>query len=77
MDALEKLEEKINRAVALIERLNEEKEELKQENSELRGKLSEVESKLKKIEGHEGEKTDIVKEKLNGILNKLETLEQF
>ena len=41
MDALEKLEEKINRAVALIEKLNKENESLIHENGDLKSRLVE------------------------------------
>ena len=77
MDALEKLEEKINRAVALIEKLNKENEALIQENGDLKGRLDEYETKLNDMERQDLERSEVVKEKLTGILGKLETLEQI
>ncbi len=77
MEALEKLEEKINRAVSLIEKLNGEKQNLTLENSDLKTKLTDLESKLGDLEKSDNKKAELVKEKLNGILGKLETLEQF
>jgi len=77
MDTLEKLEEKITRAVSLIEKLTGENKNLKEENSELRTKMSQAESKLAEIEKDDMEKTEKMKSKLGNILDKLNTLEQF
>ena len=77
MDTLEKLEEKITKAVALIERLTLEKNAISEENSRLRAQLAEIESKLARIETADSGKSDRIKTKLNGILEKLGTLEQM
>ena len=77
MDTLEKLEERINKALALIERLTEENKALKTENGNLKSELSEVRDKKAQLESLELERSDKIKTKLNNILNKLETLDQI
>ncbi len=76
MDSLEKLEEKITRAVALIEKLNSEKKALMDKNSRIENELSELKSKLIAMEKLERGKAEKVKEKLNNIIGKLNLLEQ-
>jgi len=77
MDTLEKLEEKINKAVALIDKLNKENGILIDENGQLKKRLSEAESKIAEMEKNENEKAEVVKSRLNGILDRLGTLEQI
>ena len=76
MDSLEKLEERINRAVALIEKLTSEKKSLMDNNSRIENELSELKSKLAALEKLERGKAEKVKEKLNNIIGKLNLLEQ-
>ncbi len=76
MDSLEKLEEKITRAVALIEKLTSEKKSLMDNNSRIENELSELKSKLAALEKLERGKAEKVKEKLNNIIGKLNLLEQ-
>ncbi|UCD93966.1 MAG: cell division protein ZapB [Candidatus Zixiibacteriota bacterium] len=77
MDTLGKLEEKIAKAVSLIEKLSKENNALSAENERLKTRLADVESKFGAIEADDMERTDRIKTKLNGILEKLETLEQI
>jgi len=77
MDTLEKLEEKINRVLALIERLTEENKTLKSENESLKRELSETKSRLSKVESLDLERSEKMKGKLNNILEKLGALEQI
>jgi len=77
MDTLEKLEEKINKALALIEKLTEENKSFKAENESLRKDLAEAKSKLTKLESQESERAEKIKGKLNNILEKLGALEQI
>ncbi|HDL03819.1 MAG: hypothetical protein DRP46_03085 [Candidatus Zixiibacteriota bacterium] len=77
MDTLEKLEEKITKAVTLIERLNAEKKSLMEENGRLKEKLTKTEARLSEIEKNESERSEKMKSKLGNILDKLGTLEQF
>lgn len=77
MDTLEKLEEKINRALALIEKLTEENKTLKFENESLKRELNETKSRLSKVESLDSERSEKIKGKLNNILEKLGALEQI
>ncbi|MCX6828361.1 MAG: hypothetical protein NT002_03665 [candidate division Zixibacteria bacterium] len=76
MDTLEKLEERINKALNLIEKLTEGNKVLKVENENLKSELIGVKSKMAQMESLELERSDKIKTKLNSILNKLENLEQ-
>lgn len=77
MEILEKLEEKINKAVALIEKLTEENESLADENKRLKMQLSEAGSKLASAEKLDDMKAEKVKDRLDNILQKLNSLEQI
>ena len=77
MDTLSKLEEKIAKAVSLIEKLTGENKTLLAENKQLKARLAEIESKIGSLEADDTARTDRIKTKLNGILDKLETLEQI
>jgi FtsZ-binding cell division protein ZapB len=76
MDSFEKLEEKITRAVALIEKLNGEKKALTEKNSRLENELSQLKSKLNEMEKLDSSRAEKVKEKLSNIIGKLNLLEQ-
>lgn len=76
MDTLEKLEDRINKALSLIEKLTEGNKVLKVENENLKSELTGVKSKMAQMESLELERSDKIKTKLNSILNKLENLEQ-
>ncbi len=77
MDALEKLEEKINRALALIEKLTGDNKVLREENDRLRKEVAETRSKLSDLERQEQSRSENVKERLGNILSKLESLEKI
>lgn len=77
MDTLELLEQKINKAVALIEKLTAENEVLMEENKILKGKVSEMGSQLADAEKNNQNKSAQVKDKLNNILDKLGALEKI
>lgn len=76
MDALERLEERINKAVALIDKLKEENEILKNEKDRLAKDLSETRSRLTELERKDAERVEAIKTKLGNILDKLGMLEQ-
>jgi len=76
MDALEKLEERINKAVSLIDKLKEENQLLKSERDHLASELKETKARLGQLESQEAERADAIKTKLGNILDKLGVLEQ-
>jgi len=76
MDSLAQLEERITKAVTLIEKLNGEKKELVEKNNRLENELAELKSKLAEMEKLEGKRAEKVKDKLNNIVGKLNLLEQ-
>ena len=76
MDALEKLEERINKAVSLIDKLKEENQLLKSERDRLASELKETKARLGQLESTEAERADAIKTKLGNILDKLGVLEQ-
>ncbi|MEP0827693.1 MAG: cell division protein ZapB [bacterium] len=76
MDALERLEERINKAVALIDKLKEENQILKSEKDRLGKELAEAKARLAELERKESERADAIKTKLGNILDKLGMLEQ-
>ena len=77
MDTLEKLEEKITKAVTLIEKLTAEKKSLMEDNGRLKEQLTEAQAKLSEMEKSESERSEKMKNKLGNILDKLGSLEQF
>jgi FtsZ-binding cell division protein ZapB len=77
MDTLEKLEEKINKAVALIEKLTNDNEILINKNNQINNELSELKLKLAAMDKTEIEKSEKVRDKLNSIIGKLNIIEQI
>jgi FtsZ-binding cell division protein ZapB len=77
MDTLEKLEEKINKALALIEKLTTDNRILKEDNERLKKELSESKVKAADLERQENERSEKVRERLGSILNKLDNLEKI
>lgn len=83
LESLDKLEERITKAVAHIEKLNELKQKLEDENERLKGKIGELEQELRnqkeKMAGFEKDSakiSDRVKEKVEGLLSRIESYEQ-
>jgi FtsZ-binding cell division protein ZapB len=77
MDTLEKLEERINKALSLIEKLSNENRTLKAENEELKRELAVIRDEFAKLERAESERSAKAKAKLDGILEKLGALERI
>lgn len=77
MDTLEKLEEKITKAVTLIEKLTADKKDLLEDNGRLKEQLTETQARLSEIEKSESERSEKMKNKLGNILDKLGSLEQI
>jgi chromosome segregation ATPase len=83
MSSFAKLEERINKAVAHIEKLTEAKLLLEEENKKLRVQVTELEEELKRqqaavarLEGQSSEVSERIKEKIEGLLNKINSYEQ-
>lgn len=76
MDSLGKLEEKITKAVALIEKLTNDNNVLMEKNGQLNNELSELKSKLAAADKLQGSRAEKVRDKLNNIIGKLNLLEQ-
>lgn len=83
IESLDKLEERISKAVAHIEKLNELKKKLEEENMQLRDKVGELERELhdrqQKIavtEKQSAKVSERVKEKIEGLLDRIESYEQ-
>jgi len=74
---LELIENKIKKAVDLIDHLNDENKILSEENNRLKKELSEIQARLSEMEGREREVADSVKIKLGNIVNRLATLERL
>ncbi len=76
MDTLEKLEQKINTALNLVERLSEENKTLKTENRNLSSELEKAKAELGSSRIEKNEQADRIKGRLSSILDKLDQLEQ-
>jgi FtsZ-binding cell division protein ZapB len=76
MDTFEKLEKKITKAVALIDKLAAENHDVIEKNKQLDGELADLREKLEELEIKEKEISEAVKEKVGNILKRLEILEQ-
>jgi cell division septum initiation protein DivIVA len=74
---LEIIENKIKKAVDLIDHLNDENKILADENRELREELAELRAKLSEAASNQNEIADTVKIKLGNIVNRLATLEHM
>ena len=83
LDSLDKLEERISKAVAHIEKLNDIRKRLEEENNHLREKVGRLEDELKTqkelattLEKQSAAVSERVKEKVEGLLNRIDSYEQ-
>jgi regulator of replication initiation timing len=83
LDSLDKLEERISKAVAHIGKLTEVKDRLEEENKQLASQKVQLEKELKdkvaalqKLQKQSGKVSEKVKEKVEGLLNKINIYEQ-
>ena len=76
-DSMKLLEEKIGKAIALVDKLNAENETFLKENEKLKAELSKLRSEMDSIEAREKDRSEKVKTTLNSILQRLEALEQL
>lgn len=83
LESLDKLEERISKAVAHIEKLNDVRKRLEEENVQLREKVGLLEKDLKaekeltaKLEKQTTAVSERVKEKVEGLLDRIDSYEQ-
>jgi FtsZ-binding cell division protein ZapB len=83
MDALDKLEERISKAVDLIEKLTQVKRRLEEENTHLKETISQLNEELKgqrdmatRLERQTAVMSERVKEKVEGLLSRISSYEQ-
>lgn len=76
-DSMKLLEEKIGKAIELVDKLSTENESYCKENEQLKAELAKLRIEMGEIEVSDRKKSEKVKTKLNGLLLKLEKLEQL
>ncbi len=83
LESLDKLEERISKAVAHIEKLNDVKRRLEEENIQLRGKIDHLEEELRiqndrlaDLEKSLAKISERVREKVEGLLDRISNYEQ-
>jgi len=83
MDALDKLEERISKAVDFIEKLTQVKRRLEEENTHLKETISQLNEELKdqkdmaaRLERQTAMMSERVKEKVEGLLSRISSYEQ-
>jgi len=83
LNSLDKLEERISKAIAHIEKLTEAKSRLEYDNEQLKARLAELEKELKikstaleRIEQENSKVSEKVREKVEGLLTKISKYEQ-
>ena len=83
MDALDKLEERISKAVDFIEKLTQVKRRLEEENTHLKETISQLNEELKdqkdiatRLERQTAVMSERVKEKVEGLLSRISSYEQ-
>ena len=76
-ESMELLEKKIGKAIELVDKLSTENESFIKENGQLKAELTKLRIEIDQIEERDRKKSEKVKTKLNGLLLKLENLEQL
>ena len=83
LESLNKLEERISKAIAHIEKLSEDKRRLEEDNVQLRKRIGQLEEELKnkkaaldRLEKQSSVVSEMVKEKVEGLLHKISNYEQ-
>jgi FtsZ-binding cell division protein ZapB len=83
LDSLDKLEERISKAVAHIEKLNDVRKRLEEDNKQLIEKVDRLEKELKaqkelaaNLEKQSTAVSERVKEKVEGLLDRIDSYEQ-
>jgi regulator of replication initiation timing len=76
MDTLELLEQKISKALNVVEKLTTENKTLKEENQQLSTELDKLKADLNSAETEKNEQADRIKGRLGSILERLDQLEE-
>lgn len=76
-DSMKLLEEKIGKAIELVDKLSLENESFINENEQLKAELTKLRMDMGNLEERDRKKSEKVKAKLNSLLQKLENLEQL
>jgi predicted RNase H-like nuclease (RuvC/YqgF family) len=83
LESFAKLEERINKAVAFIEELTKRNKQLEDENKEMTTKIDKLEEELKSMEASLSKRdktssqvSEKVKEKIEGLLSKIDNFEK-
>ncbi len=83
LDSLDKLEERISKAVAHIEKLSDIRKRLEEDNSQLKERIGRLEEELKAhkeraadLEKQSSAISERVKEKVEGLLGRIDSYEQ-
>lgn len=83
LESLDKLEERISKAVAHIEKLNDVRKHLEEDNNQLKEKVDRLERELKaqkelisRLEKQSTAVSERVREKVEGLLDRIDSYEQ-
>jgi len=71
------LEEKIGRAIELVDKLTAENESYVAKNEQLKAELAKLKTEIDRMEKNDKDRSEKVKTKLNSLLQRLEMLEQL
>jgi len=76
-DSMKLLEEKIGRAIELVDKLTAENESYVAKNEQLKAELAKLKTEIDRMEKNDKDRSEKVKTKLNSLLQRLEMLEQL
>ena len=74
-DSMKLLEEKVGKAIELVDKLTAENETFIAENEQLKAEIAELKSEIDGLVKNDRERSEKVKTKLGSLLKKLEELE--
>jgi len=76
-DSMKLLEEKVGKAIELVDKLTSENKSFAVENKQLRAEVKKLKEEISGLEKNDRDRSEKVKAKLNGLLKRLEDLEQL
>ncbi len=74
---LESFAEKVEKVLALLDKVKSENASLKQENAELRAKMASINKECRKLKLGSADQSEAVKSRLTSVLSRLEELESL